>query len=443
MNTLEAIMADLLELEPSLKGKEPQVRAIVAAIVKAKPDTQFDQTFADKLKAQLLVTAPDGAPATRRAWYFSVPAWSLASASAAALLLVVVTQLDMQQNSTPIATPHLPQMAHLARNGFGTLQFTGNTPATMERGGGGEESTRLADDSWTPTVYEFILPSNWMENVQLPTEAPVYTVGRGSIAADISSMLNLDALRNLNLSVYNVSAENSERNISVSYDTANDNLSMYFNNVLYQTEELPTADATWLSEEVLIGKARQYAEQYGIPLEGGTSGEISDQYLVLYARANAQERRTLAATIAPPTAVTVTFRKTIDNLPVYRHGETQITLTPTTGELISLTAPLNWHTNAASTYATLTDTEQIATYFRWGGTVDPTTWYPGQTVIKQQVQLEQPTLVYNYQSVCTEQSNGAAQCNTYLVPSLSATVIPTEEYLFRNDIIIPLSTNQP
>jgi hypothetical protein len=116
-------------------------------------------------------------------------------------------------------------------------------------------------------------------------------------------------------------------------------------------------------------------------------------------------------------------------------------MNPHTGDLLSITAPLNWHTDSQSTYNLITDKAQLETFFKWGGTVDPTTFFWDQTPQKQAVALGQPTLIYSFQSICS-QENDYSSCGTYLIPSLSAEVID-EELSFMSEIIIPLSTNQP
>lgn len=54
MNNLEQILQELYEIDPSLKEHQDQVIAIVSEMLKAKPDTKFDASFAANLRQTLM-----------------------------------------------------------------------------------------------------------------------------------------------------------------------------------------------------------------------------------------------------------------------------------------------------------------------------------------------------------------------------------------------------
>lgn len=54
---LQEILNDLFMIDPDLRSKEKEIIPIVEALLKAKPDTKFDENFAKQLRARLLVEA--------------------------------------------------------------------------------------------------------------------------------------------------------------------------------------------------------------------------------------------------------------------------------------------------------------------------------------------------------------------------------------------------
>jgi len=56
MNDINQIINDILVLEPSLKGKEEELRKIISSLLTARPNIVADEAFASELKARLLKT---------------------------------------------------------------------------------------------------------------------------------------------------------------------------------------------------------------------------------------------------------------------------------------------------------------------------------------------------------------------------------------------------
>ena len=63
MPNLDQIIAELVALDPALKARETELRAAVAKLLDAKPDTKFDQEFAKALHTELLgMTSAESQP---------------------------------------------------------------------------------------------------------------------------------------------------------------------------------------------------------------------------------------------------------------------------------------------------------------------------------------------------------------------------------------------
>ncbi len=109
---IQEILIDLYSLDPVFKQHEADVVRLVEALIKAKPDTKFDNQFAARLRASLLASA---VPEKKRSivnGFFSqfrkmmVTFVGSAAVVAVALLLLITTQ--RAERSLPPHTMSLP-----------------------------------------------------------------------------------------------------------------------------------------------------------------------------------------------------------------------------------------------------------------------------------------------------------------------------------------------
>jgi len=64
---IQTILEDLYKIDSSFRTKEPELKKMIEELLLSRPDTKFDQAFADTLRAKLLTEAPVVSPYTESA----------------------------------------------------------------------------------------------------------------------------------------------------------------------------------------------------------------------------------------------------------------------------------------------------------------------------------------------------------------------------------------
>lgn len=120
MNTeIRKILLDLYKIDPTLKAKESEILKVVNELLKAKPDTKFDETFREQLRARIMQKIAAMPPKEGVFGWFTVPRFAYAMGGLAVLALIALPALyfgnkGIQNNSKSNITK-------LAAGAFGKL----------------------------------------------------------------------------------------------------------------------------------------------------------------------------------------------------------------------------------------------------------------------------------------------------------------------------------
>lgn len=93
---IRKILDELYEIEPALRSRESELRNIIAELLLSKPDTRFDETFARKLRFELVEKAEHS---KRRSWQELFRYWGIGSTIGVAIAIVLI--FTATKNSMP------------------------------------------------------------------------------------------------------------------------------------------------------------------------------------------------------------------------------------------------------------------------------------------------------------------------------------------------------
>lgn len=225
MTSIERIVAELIELDPSLKGHEQAVTSVVARLMAEKPNISIDRAFLDRLRKEIVIEAHQsrtaGAPWTTWTMRFAYSGVALA-----VLLVAAVTVLpgSLGRSRVDLGISTKPTIRVLAANSFGEFASTlnvNNTNLARPQSGGGlgagapvaqgvAEDAKIAAPSSTdlsiapvpyvPTIVKYDFPGETLEN--LAAEGTVYRRVRTSLAPKFSGLLGSIDLALLRLSSF-------------------------------------------------------------------------------------------------------------------------------------------------------------------------------------------------------------------------------------------------
>ncbi len=145
---IQNIIQELLAYDPGFAGHENELKKIVRQLLESKPNTKFDQQFAENLRRQLLLKAEDLKHAKKSTGWKNL----LVPAMAAAMLIVGGVYVNNKFQNTGSQTQLLSgkvEIDAVGKNAFGQLAMG---PAAFGRGGGtesfaGTENKTTAADS--------------------------------------------------------------------------------------------------------------------------------------------------------------------------------------------------------------------------------------------------------------------------------------------------------
>jgi len=174
-NSTEDIMHDLYELEPSLRERDEEVRALVVALLKAKPDVVIEESFVNHLRQKLLhaqvvqTTTPHHSPY----WWIL----HLAPVGAIALLALTLMPSYMKPLSEVPKVNSIEEMSPV----------TFDAPSAKRAGIASEEVPSLMQ------VTNDALPQN---SFTVPTQTPGNQVRVDSISLAVPGFLVIQEVKN-------------------------------------------------------------------------------------------------------------------------------------------------------------------------------------------------------------------------------------------------------
>lgn len=172
---IETILADLYAVDSSLKEREPELRQIIAAMLEARPDTEFSEAFFEDLRAQLLERArashsmSEQKPDPRMHWLTWLSPYGLVAAAFVLGLLpsAYFYWREPVSDSPMVAgkeagrvdlSPFAPAVVPVDAGAFGErfLALQPGTQPVAGMGGGGATSDAKLIAPEMMTEYEFI-----------------------------------------------------------------------------------------------------------------------------------------------------------------------------------------------------------------------------------------------------------------------------------------------
>ena len=340
---LATILEELYALEPGLRQHEARLREIVATLITAQPQVTVDETFVQRLRAELLQQL-DHHRQIPSVSFFTLPFMQkfmyTAGGVALATLLIVPAMTLLQRRSSPVSeTVTWSQAAVTARgsNAFGTLSsLAGNMMISRDAskmavgmgGGGGvataERATLSAPSMVAPDMmvgYRFVFRGEPMELKD--DQRTVYRRIKGNLPA-ASSLLGLGSglfdlgsfggakLQSVNLTQetddgYQVFVDLQEGMVSINQKYPYPGpMPEAAGNPLQPGDVPPDAD--------LIALATDFLRQHGVQLRGyGEPAIQEEQRLYLMA-----QEKTMPAYV--PEYINVVFPQLVDGMAVHDEG---------------------------------------------------------------------------------------------------------------------------
>jgi hypothetical protein len=295
--SLNEILEDLFMIDPSLKKHKKDVSRIVQAMLQAQPDTQFDETFARRLKSRLLAETETQPEQTRFNFAQAMQKW-IYGFGGAAVALAVVMAIMTSEVSTPLlsslsdqSAAFKPQTVVLPGKAFGSLATLsaadsattsfreGAASPTFGMGGGGNPApTAMGGDpaidskmiAPNPITYKFVYKGETLVLDQ--TQGDVFKRLKGDLTADsmLANLRGMDldladitSFSNLKLMMFQV-VEDKPNGLAISVDMNEESLSIYQNWMKWQYDYNQQPGGAVPSDAELIRIANEFVAAHGI-----------------------------------------------------------------------------------------------------------------------------------------------------------------------------------
>lgn len=471
---ITAIVDELITLEPSLAKHTATLEKQITAIVSAKPDTKFTQSFKKKLLTELRSNLA-GAPSTSspfetmNKWFYAIGGAAVASFALYVTVIHPVVPMPLGE-SDGVMEENGPAMQRMAMNNKAMdsndmaesemptpepsmantrPQSGGGGGMALGYGGGGippmADSRMIAPgEPYGYSVTEYIYDGD----IEIPESAKAFkrTPLKGSQKADlltgtfVEQLLDVSEFRSM--SVINVSLQESgSEPMMVNIDFQDGSLSMNRqinyasrpesqcrDEACYQRFRMKKSDM--LSDDRTVDLATNFLDGIGVDLDTYGEPMIQDDWAVRY------ETATDKANFYFPEQVTVTFPYLVNGLPVYDEWGNASGLSVTVDmKLRNVTGAWGMRVMNLSDhpYTVETDADVVREVARMGSI----NGYPPEGADTKQAQLAEPRLVYAAQYHWDEKTQLGYE--VYL-PALAFPVLkmPEGSYEHRKAVVVPL-----
>lgn len=457
-NHIDHIVDELCQLDPQLEKKRPDLRKMVAEILKHKPDTKFDEAFKKKLYRQLMEKAVStNNTSSFLTSLFMKPLPSLFSGAVLGAVLMFATTQYLPLSTQPTLTDSeetTEKDDYIASYGPNDVIINGIGPGAFgplsmsvrsQSGGGGGGMTNPAsiadskmmiapDMPYRPTHYEY----NYTGEFSLPSE-PVEVLKRirgkellenlpGSISQMASHLINLSLFDDVKLnSLDMLEGSSNGYTININFSEGSVNIFKQYEYKPYVEGQQPP-QFTMPSDETLFAMANDFMKKYQIDLTNYASPEINDYWR------NYPENPV-------PQQITVIYPLLINGKPVYEQGGTKFGITVNV-DLMEKAVVSAWNIRSnrydSSSYPAVADKETILNIAKKGG-MYPDYYFSEEEKPTVSLELSTPEEAYlNFYSF--NQQTG--QSEEVLVPSLVFTLSSEHQdntYPPRQKIIVPLA----
>lgn len=181
MLNIDQIIAELYEIDPTLKEHDAAIRKIITEFVAKKPDTKFDKAFAAKLRARLIEEAGKS-PASPAHEPIPSPYWNLQRSFMAlgGVLLAILILVVFLPNGTPASPGAGQHFTTEGKGSFGELAFNGTG---QERTAAVLPQANSTEDSGTSANAPAAMPQSMtMTEGSVPVSSGAGSAGAGMVA---------------------------------------------------------------------------------------------------------------------------------------------------------------------------------------------------------------------------------------------------------------------
>ncbi len=484
-NKTQEIISDLFKIDPDLKKYEKEIIIIINEYMMSKPDTKFDEEFAQRLKVEILQRAAEikkTAPVKNQFIYkpsFLIKLiYSLAGAAAILLIILPVTLYYNRQNNGKITNgqkltfDYRPGISSIAADrAFGQLGATGSQDQakTMSSdirggapsgiGGGGatsnagvvQETAKLMPPLPETINYKYIYKGDEIKQdqgkmlVYKRVKTGLSSAGLTSLVTGLENdLVDLSKFSGAEISNINLNEE-KEYGYMVALNFTDGIISIFpnwlkwprpeincrdeacFNNLRIKFADVPVDDA-------LIAIADKFVKDYGIDMS-----VYKDPYVMDYWRREYLMSKNKADFYIPE-EITVNYPLVINNETVYDES----------GNPSGLSVNINIHQNKVSSltelkpqnyessyYETVTDADKILGIARRGGFYgDFQSEGANKTV---EIELGTPSLAlmryYSYNGETQNSDELYMPCYVFPINDIS----DKEIYFYKKNIVVPLA----
>lgn len=449
------LLDDLLREFPDLTPKKDELTRILSAMERSGPPPALDKAFVDQLRRQLLTMPEPVSPL--HSFFSSMQQKTFALAGAAiaiALLLPAGYALwKINNGGSTLVSKNAAKITMLESGAFGNLSEATSLGSAEGKGGssmmGSAESSsalvaedkRMAEDGmfiepfpYEPTIYTYTFDgdlASYLEDVTATVyERQGFSGFDGTVLDAISSSfspLNLRSFLDGTLTSFVLKADNH----FLSVDTTGNMWSIYKDWASYGMIDswTPLAASDIPTDEAIISSARDFANMWGIQLDGYGDPLIAEPEVSL--------ARSGDASVYIPESATVVFPMLIDGQQVYPSWSAAPTGLRVSVNLRDLSVTnaydaLNQSYNASS-YALTQDTALVKKLIAGGGSA-PITSVEGIAYDEVTVALNAPERVLMEYSLY---ENG--QSRTLFIPALRFTMQDPAQIPWTSGVItIPL-----
>lgn len=462
---IQALLADLYALDPSLRNREQELIPVLTTLLKAQPDAKLDAAFAAKLRHKL-ITPPQTKSLSA---LMSAPILNkFALAGAGGLIaLVIAVPLTYQLARSNVSLPSLalsdfsstPSIKNLGADAFGALTGSGTAaplgaPGTRSSTGfgmGGGGGNAVSESAPVPASDKMIAPGEPyygdiikyvytytgealdLTNVSDAVYKKTGGLDIGNAGRDLTRSkfgpVDIGAFGNMQLQTFNVK-QADKNGYGIYVDPENGMISIYGNEGLwgYSNEYVPLTEGDILSNDAAIALSNKFLTDYQINTTGFGSPVIDDRNLV-YALSQPASIRYI------PDTINITYPLLLEGQPAYNND----------GSAYGLFVMVNMRTKAVtsvsinlaksydkSSYELERDSAKILSLAAQGGLYT----YPQEGVTKTvNIELGTPEII-----LTSHYSYANNQSELLFIPALSFPVTKNSDTdpIYSDKIVIPL-----
>lgn len=396
---LDNLLAELYEIDPSLKKYGDHLRSLVLEMIASKPDTKFDEEFAARLKRELMNKIPqDNYQETFQPAFLKNRKWYFAAAGLAVCGFVIFSFLIIPRQKDFVNPVYnlTGEVSSLDDYAFGSLSTMNNAVRNFGFGAGNNTVNSMAVNESINTAPAKMALDVAEQKMMAPTfevqyvyqgndfdlsekNALVYrrVKGQGELAKSLTkaikngnfSLMDLNSFQNLKLT--NLSfLEDRDSGLMINFDFINDNFYFSENSERWQSANSGTCpidqvcgennpleipDDSWLIE-----KSNNFFQSHKINLENyGTPFVVKQDYsYVVYPLLIGEKREEVYDQGGANVGLRVSWNlakqaiSSVDGLAVYQYQSSKYELITDKAAIIKVAEKGGWNqVNFASTEA--------------------------------------------------------------------------------------------